>query len=55
MIYYTQKTTGVSVLKPSKLGLGLMRLPRIQNDKEDIDYDKAKEIVNYAYEQYNVL
>jgi predicted aldo/keto reductase-like oxidoreductase len=50
MIYYTQKTTGVSVLKPSKLGLGLMRLPRIQNDKEDIDYDKAKEIVNYAYE-----
>lgn len=34
---------------PSKLGLGCMRLPKLYSDKEDIDYDKAKEIVNYAY------
>lgn len=37
-------------MKASKLGLGCMRLPRVHMDKEDIDYDRAKEIVNYAYE-----
>ncbi len=33
----------------SKLGLGCMRLPKLYTDKEDIDYEKAKEIVDYAY------
>lgn len=36
-------------MEASKLGLGCMRLPRLYDDKEDIDYNKAKEIVNYAY------
>lgn len=33
----------------SVLGLGCMRLPKISPDKEDIDYKKAEEIVDYAY------
>lgn len=33
----------------SVLGLGCMRLPKISPDKEDIDYEKAAEIVDYAY------
>lgn len=34
----------------SLLGLGCMRLPRLYPDKQDIDYAKAQEIVDYAYE-----
>ncbi len=36
-------------LKVSLLGMGCMRLPRISPDKDDIDYDKAQEIIDYAY------
>jgi predicted aldo/keto reductase-like oxidoreductase len=32
----------------SMLGLGCMRLPKIKPDKDDIDYVKAQEIVDYA-------
>lgn len=32
----------------SVLGLGCMRLPKISADKEDIDYEKAQEMVDYA-------
>ena len=40
------KDTGVQV---SLLGMGCMRLPRIDPDKNDIDYDKAQELIDYAY------
>ena len=32
------------------LGLGCMRLPVIENDENNIDMDKAKEMVAYAME-----
>ncbi|MDF2566979.1 MAG: aldo/keto reductase [Oscillospiraceae bacterium] len=32
----------------SVLGLGCMRLPKITPDREDIDYEKAQEMVDYA-------
>ena len=35
----------------SLLGVGCMRLPRVNPDKPDIDYDKAQEIIDYAYAQ----
>lgn len=36
-------------LNISLLGLGCMRLPKLYDDKDDIDYDKANQIVDYAY------
>nr|WP_319488838.1 aldo/keto reductase [uncultured Caproiciproducens sp.] len=45
MFYKKYKDTDLSV---SALGLGCMRLPKTSPDKEDIDYDKAQEIVDYA-------
>ena len=33
----------------SLLGFGCMRLPRLYPDKQDIDYDKAQEMIDYAY------
>lgn len=40
------KNTGLQV---SLLGMGCMRLPKIDPDKDDIDYKKAQEIIDYAY------
>ena len=40
------KNTGLQV---SLLGMGCMRLPKIDPDKDDIDYEKAQEIIDYAY------
>lgn len=37
-------------LKISLLGLGCMRLPKIQQDKDDINFEEAQKIVDYAYE-----
>jgi len=37
--------------KPSLLGFGCMRLPKMFSDKEDIDYKAAGEMVDYAYKQ----
>ncbi len=39
------KDTDLSI---SVLGFGCMRLPKINPDKEDIDYDKAQEMIDYA-------
>lgn len=36
-------------LNISVLGLGCMRLPKVSPEKADIDYDRAQEIVDYAY------
>lgn len=33
----------------SKLGFGLMRLPKLYEDKEDIDYKEAERLVDLAY------
>lgn len=33
----------------SLLGYGCMRLPRIDEDKQDIDYNAAQELIDYAY------
>lgn len=33
----------------SSLGLGCMRLPKVDPTREEIDFDKAQEIVDYAY------
>ena len=33
----------------SKLGFGLMRLPKLYDDKEDIDYKEAERLVDLAY------
>lgn len=46
MLKREYKNTGLSI---SVLGLGCMRLPKISPDKEDIDYTKAQEIVDYAF------
>lgn len=35
--------------KISKLGFGLMRLPKLYDDKEDIDYKEAEKLVDFAY------
>ncbi|MEG0229143.1 MAG: aldo/keto reductase [Oscillospiraceae bacterium] len=42
------KKTGEKI---SLLGLGCMRLPKLYEDKEDIDYEKAQQLINYAYEK----
>lgn len=34
---------------PSILGFGAMRLPKLYADKEDIDYEKAEKMIDYAY------
>ena len=34
--------------KISKLGFGLMRLPKIDENSEDIDFEKAGELVDIA-------
>ncbi len=36
-------------VKVSLLGMGCMRLPKLDPEKEDIDYEKAQEIIDYAY------
>lgn len=36
-------------LEVSLLGMGCMRLPKIYPDKDDIDYEKAQEIIDYAF------
>ncbi len=46
MLMRNYKNTGLSV---SVLGLGCMRLPKVSPDKEDIDYARAQEIVDYAF------
>lgn len=46
MLKRSYKDTGINI---SVLGLGCMRLPKITPDKEDIDYEKAQEIVDYAF------
>ena len=33
----------------SVLGLGCMRLPRLNSEAQEIDYVKAQEIVDYAF------
>lgn len=40
------RDTGVEV---SLLGMGCMRLPKLDPEKPDIDYAKAQEIIDYAY------
>ncbi len=40
------RDTGVQV---SLLGMGCMRLPKVDPEKPDIDYVKAQEIIDYAY------
>ena len=40
------RDTGVEV---SLLGMGRMRLPKLDPEKPDIDYVKAQEIIDYAY------
>ena len=35
--------------KVSLLGFGLMRLPKIDPEKSDIDKEKAQEMIDYAY------
>ena len=40
------RDTGVEV---SLLGMGCMRLPKLDPEKPDIDYVKAQEIIDYAY------
>lgn len=47
MEYRKFKDTG---LKTSLLGMGCMRLPLIPGKGEAIDYEKAEEIIDYAYE-----
>ena len=46
MQYRDFKQTGI---KTSLLGMGNMRLPRIPGKGEAIDYEKAEEILDYAY------
>ena len=36
-------------VKVSLLGMGCMRLPKVDPENEDIDYEKAQEIIDYAY------
>ena len=43
---YKNYKDGISL---SRLGMGAMRLPVIGEDQGDIDYEKAKEIIDYAY------
>lgn len=39
-----------SVGRPiSKLGFGLMRLPKLYENKDDIDYEKAEQLIDEAY------
>ncbi len=40
------KDTDMSI---SLLGMGCMRLPRKSQDSQDVDYEKAKELIDYAY------
>lgn len=47
MIYKTYKDTDV---KLSLLGMGCMRLPTVGDPGAPVDYDKAVEIIDYAYE-----
>lgn len=37
-------------IEVSSLGLGCMRLPKLNPDNEAIDFERAQEIVDYAYE-----
>jgi predicted aldo/keto reductase-like oxidoreductase len=47
MVKRTYKNTDEKI---SLLGFGCMRLPRLYEDKQDIDYDKAQEMSDKAYE-----
>lgn len=46
MRYRNYRDTGI---KTSLLGMGCMRLPLIGEDRTKIDYEKAQEIIDYAY------
>lgn len=46
MISKGYKDTGAM---PSLLGFGCMRLPRVSEDSQDIDYEKAQALIDYAY------
>lgn len=46
MLRRTYKDTGLEI---SALGLGCMRLPKVNSESEAIDFEKAQEIVDYAY------
>ncbi|MEG2777062.1 MAG: aldo/keto reductase [Cellulosilyticaceae bacterium] len=46
MLKRTYKDTGLEI---STLGLGCMRLPKVSTEGEEIDFEKAQEIVDYAY------
>jgi predicted aldo/keto reductase-like oxidoreductase len=46
MIKRVTRKTGDSL---SLLGFGCMRFPKIQKDKQDIDYAAAQEMIDYAY------
>lgn len=46
MIKRTYKNTEEEI---SLLGFGCMRLPRLYEDKQDIDYDRAQEMIDKAY------
>ncbi len=46
MYYKEYKDTG---MKFSALGMGCMRLPRISAESQEVDYEKAQEIIDYAY------
>ncbi len=47
MKYRTYQNSDLSI---SLLGLGCMRLPKIDPNKPDIDEAAAQEMVDYAYE-----
>lgn len=38
-------------IRLSRLGMGAMRLPVVGEDQGNIDYEKAKELIDYAYKQ----
>ena len=46
-MYYNE----ISGVKVSALGMGNMRLPKIENQGEKIDREKAQEIIDYAMSQ----
>ena len=46
MIYRPYKDTGI---KTSLLGMGCMRLPTVGGPGDPVDYEKAQELIDYAY------
>ena len=41
--------------KVSKLGFGLMRLPKLYVGKEDIDYEEAERLVGFLQNRINYI